>query len=43
MRLNPGLKLESLVNKNIFKKIDLEEIVNTQTEFDEFLASLKLA
>ena len=39
--LNPELKLKSLANKNILKKIDLKEIVNSQTEFEEFLASLK--
>ena len=39
--LNPELKLESLSNKNMLKKINLEEIVNSQTKFDEFLVSLK--
>ena len=39
--LNPKLKLESLANKNMLKKIDLDEMVNSETEFDEFLASIK--
>ena len=41
MCLNPELKLESLANKNILKKINLKEKVNSETEFDELLASLK--
>ena len=34
--LNPELKLESLAYKNILKKVDLDEVVNNEIEFEEF-------
>ena len=39
--LNPELKLESLVNKKMLEKVNLEDTINSESDFKYLLATLK--